>query len=281
MNLITLKDLKPENIKEIFSIADSIDDGEFKGILKGKTVVLFFPETSIRTRISFEKGINELGGHQILFPSATLDKRESVKDVIGYIENWCDLAIIRHKEIDKLYEMGLNSNIPIINAMSYANHPCEILGDMYGFRKLRHDYKKLNYTFIGEAGNIANSYVNIAELLNLKLRHVCVEGNRIKEDDNNYFFTTDLDSIVSNTDVFLTDPLPGELRNEEYYKEYQVTTTRLKKANPNCLLNPCPPFYRGEEVSKCAINSNAFVGYKFKKDLLKVQQAIIIYCMTK
>ena len=153
-SFIRLTDFKKEELLEIFKIADSIE--EYADFLKGKTVVMFFPASSIRTRVSFEKGIYLLGGQSIRFDSATLDKKEDIKDVCGYLENWADAVIVRHKDIRMLERM----------------------------------------------------------------------------------------------------------------------------ANSNAVLNPCPPFYRGEEVSQGVIDSVYFVGYEFKKSLLKVQQAILIYCMS-
>lgn len=91
-DLIRLTDYSVDEIREIFSIADVID--KYKGILEGKTVVMFFPNNSIRTRVSFEKGIHLLGGQTILFPTETLDKKEELQDVIGYLNNWADLVIV-------------------------------------------------------------------------------------------------------------------------------------------------------------------------------------------
>ncbi|MGM0641267.1 MAG: peptide transporter, partial [Thermotogota bacterium] len=90
-NTIRLTDYKKEEIFEIFKIADELKTtGKYKNFLKGKTVVMFFPNNSIRTRISFEKGVYLLGGQTILFPPETLDKKEEIKDVVGYLNNWAD-----------------------------------------------------------------------------------------------------------------------------------------------------------------------------------------------
>lgn len=98
-NLIRLTDYNTDEIKEIFDIAEEIQQGKFSHILQGKTVVMFFPNTSIRTRVTFEKGVYLLGGQTILFPTETLDKKEDLQDVFGYLNNWADLVIVRHKEM--------------------------------------------------------------------------------------------------------------------------------------------------------------------------------------
>lgn len=101
-NMISIIDYSVDEINEIFSIADELSNNKYKDILNGKIVVMFFPENSIRTRVSFEKGIHLLGGQTILFPTETLDKKEDLQDVIGYLNNWADVIIVRHKNIEVL-----------------------------------------------------------------------------------------------------------------------------------------------------------------------------------
>lgn len=279
MNFLRITDFSETQILEIFDIADKLLIHSEKTELSGKTAVLFFPESSIRTRITFEKGIVDLGGHSILFPPSTLDKREELKDVIRYLENWADLVIIRHSDFNKPNELATYANIPIINAMTSENHPCEILSDIYSLRKIKKDYRDLIYTFVGEKGNISKTWVEVAQVLNLKLNHVGIEGNRITPNNKNYSYYTTLEDILPISDVILTDPLSANCRNSEYIEKYQITLERMKMTKRNALLNPCPPFFRNEEVSEDVIESHYFVGYEFKKDLVYIQQAIILYCL--
>ncbi len=161
--------------------------------------------------------------------------------------------------------------------MTFENHPCEILTDMYSISKLRSNFLDLTFTFVGERGNIFNSWIHVCEVLNIKLNHVFIEDTRGGSDNYNYY--DNLDEVLKDTDIVLTDPLPKDCRNEEYYNKYQISLERMKQTKENSLLNPCPPFYRGMEVSKDVIDSKYFVGYEFKKNLLYVQQAIILYCL--
>lgn len=280
MHLLSIKDLTIDDINEIFSLADQMQDNK-EMLLNGKNFVLFFPESSIRTRLTFEKGIKSIGGKCILFPPETLDKREALIDVAGYIENWADGIIVRHRELVKITQLAQNLDIPIINAMSSCNHPCEIISDLYSIRNMGRDYQSLTYTFVGENGNIGNTWRMAAEVLNLSLNHVSTENNRIKENDKNYTFTTDLEKVLPSTDVVLTDPLSKDTRIQEYIEKYQITLKRMQQCKDNSILNPCPPFFRGEEVSEDVIQSNYFVGYGFKKSLIFIQQGIILYCLNK
>jgi len=278
MHYLSIKDLNAEAIDKIFMMADKLKESSYKP-LENKTFVLFFPESSIRTRLSFEKGIKDLGGQCVLFPPATLDKKEALVDVAGYIENWADAIVVRHKDYDRVCELAKGSNIPVINAMTSYNHPCEILSDLYAMSKIREDYRKLNYTFVGGDGNILNSWCIAAEVFDFQLNHVSPEIYKVMENHKNYCFTTDLDSVLGDSDVILTDPLPKELRNETYYAAYQITSDRMKMCKAGAVLNPCPPCSRGEEVSEDVIASEYFVGYGFKKNLIYVQQAIILFCL--
>lgn len=279
MNLLTISDLTENQILEIFDLADQLSK-DSEQYLKGKTFVLFFPVSSIRTRITFLKGLKDLGAECINFSPETLDKREELCDVIGYIENFADGVIVRHRDISKLEILAKNSKIPIINAMTQFNHPCEILSDLYSIKNLKGNYRNLVYTFVGEAGNISRSWMHVAKVMNLKFNHVCVEGNQFKDNDINYNFTTKLEPLLKITDVVLTDSLPKELINDEYINKYQITLERMKLTKKGSILNPCPPFFRGEEVSEDVIKSDYFVGYQFKKNLIYLQLALILYASS-
>ena len=266
MNLLSISDLSPEELDSIFTLSREMDCQETLQPLKGKTILLFFPESSIRTRITFEMAVRQLGGEVIIFPPSSLDKRESIKDVAGYVENWVDAVILRHPDIEVIQSLAKNCGTPVINAMSRENHPCEILSDLFSLSEIRPDYLDLNYVFVGDEGNICNSWKNAAELLNLKLTQIKPPRN--------------LEESLPSADIILCDSLSEELRNEDYISSYQITEKRMDMARPGALLNTCPPFFRGEEVSADVIDSPFFVGYEFKKNLLKVQKAIILFCLN-
>ncbi len=272
-NLIDLLTLRKENIFEIFHIADEIQKGKFKNFLNGKSIVLFFPNTSLRTRVTFEKGIYLFGGQSILFPTETLDKKEKLEDVCGYLNNWADGIIVRHKNIDVIKELTQYSTIPVINAMTDWNHPCEIISDMYSLSKIRSDFTKDKYLFCGRSGNIGISWKEAASVLGFELSQCCPEGYEME----GIQAFRNIKKAVKGKDIICTDSLPANILGD--FKHYQITKEIMDMANENAILNPCPPFYRGEEVSEDVIASDYFVGYQFKKSLLVVQQAIIIYCL--
>ena len=273
--MISIANYSVDEINEIFSIADELSNNKYKDILNGKTVVMFFPENSIRTRVSFEKGIHLLGGQTILFPTETLDKKEDLQDVIGYLNNWADVIIVRHKNIEVLKKIARYAEVPVINAMTDINHPCEILSDLYSLSKIRPDFRKDNFLFCGENGNIGKAWKEASDVLGFQLEQCCGKGYEI-EGLRTY---ENIDDAIIGKDIVCTDSFPDDAL--EPFKKCQITKVVMDKANKGALLNPCPPFYRGKEVSEDVINSKYFVGYEFKKSLLVVQQAIIVYCLTR
>ncbi|WEG14572.1 ornithine carbamoyltransferase [Pullulanibacillus sp. KACC 23026] len=277
MHLLTIRDLSDQQIQDIFGLAARLKKQDPGKILSGKYFVLFFPESSIRTRLTFERAIKDLGGETILFPPDSLDRREKLEDVIQYISNWADGVVVRHSDLSKVEELSWYAPVPVINAMTSDHHPCEILSDLFSISERREDYRELVYTFVGPAGNISRSWMQAAEVLDLDFHQVCLPGYELGKDTRNYTFHTHLDAVLSVSDVVITDALPKELKTNDYIKKYQLTTERMKLAHLRAMLNPCPPFFREEEVSTDAIASEFFVGYEFKKNLLYVQQAILLY----
>ena len=272
-NLIRLTDYDKTKVEHIFDLTDAILQGKHKNSLQGKSVVLFFPSSSIRTRVTFEKGIYLLGGQPILFPTETLDKKEDLRDVCGYLNNWADMVIARHKEIKLLEKMAEYLKVPLINAMTDHNHPCEVLADLYALSWIRQDFTKDRFLFVGQNGNIGRAWLEASKVMGFELEQCCGEGYELEGVTCHY----DIREAVFGKDIVCTDSLPANTLAD--FRNCQVTTDVMRMANDGAILNPCPPFYRGEEVSAEVIDSEYFVGYEFKKHLLEVQQAVMLACM--
>lgn len=272
-SLTRLTNLRVDDIYEIFQIADEIAGGKYNGFLNGKSAILFFPASSIRTRVTFEKGIWLLGGQSILFSGDALDKKEDIRDVCGYLNNWADIVIVRHKSLPLIEKIAQHSKVPVINAMTDVNHPCEILTDLYSLSKVREHFEKDHYLFCGRSGNIGLAWKEASDVLGFDLSQCCAAGYEM-EGVNVYH---DIKAAVKGKDIICTDSLPTEALED--FKDCRITKEVMDLANPNALLDPCPPFYRGEEVSDDAIESEYFAGYTFKKNLLTVQQAVMVWCM--
>jgi ornithine carbamoyltransferase len=263
-----------QDLEKIFQAADEIQAQKHADALSGKTFLLFFPASSIRTRITFEMAVHYLGGKVILFPSAALDKKEDIADVVGYINNWADFLIVRHKDKNLVSNIANNSKVGVINAMTDANHPCEVLSDLYSLSKIRSNFLSLQYTFVGIKGNIGLAWREASLAFGIKLNQCCPPGYEMED----IVAAHDLKKAVANSDLVITDPMPQSVRESTDCLTYQVTSQIMESANHGALLNPCPPFFREEEVSKEVMDSAYFVGYAFKKSLLSVQAAVILLC---
>jgi ornithine carbamoyltransferase len=166
-------------------------------------------------------------------------------------------------------------NVPIINAMTDINHPCEIIADMYALSKIRKDFLTDKVLFCGKSGNIGLTWKEASQVMGFDLSQCCAKGYEM-EDVPIYNHITD---AIIDKDIVCTDSLPSDVLLD--FKDCQVTLEIMDLANKGAILNPCPLFYRGEEVSDDVIQSDYFVGYEFKDSLLCVQQAIIIYCVGR
>ena len=274
-NMIKMTDYCKNDIFEIFNLTDELKQGKHRTILSGKSIIMFFPNTSIRTRVTFEKGIYLLGGQAILFPSEALDKKEAIKDVCGYLNNWADMIIVRHKDIEVINQLSVYAKIPVINAMTDIDHPCEIIADMYALSKIRKNFINDKYLFCGYNGNIGLAWKEASKVMGFELMQCCPKGYEM----NDVIISNNLLEAIKEKDIVCVDSLPKTYLKD--FRDFQITKEIMALANNGAILNPCPPFYRGEEVSQAVIDSKYFVGYEFKKHLLEVQQAIIIYCLTQ
>lgn len=272
-NLITLNDISEEELFLIFDKADYYKEKPFDKRFDEKCFVLFFPESSIRTRVTFERGIADLGGQSILFPSDSLNKKEDYKDVIGYLNNWIDCIVIRYNDLEVIKRLAEYSEKPIINGLSDLNHPCEIITDLYGLYKKDNNFLKYNYLYVGANNNIGYAWKEASEAFGISLMQSSPDEYKIEGIRHN----TDIKEAIKYADVVITDSLSKD--RVEAFQSYQITKELLISSGKKIIFNPCPPFYRGEEVSADAISSEYFVGYAFKKPLINVQKAIMDFCI--
>ena len=273
-HFIRLNDLNIQDVQAIFRLADEFRAGKHRGCLQDGTIALFFPESSIRTRITYERGIYLMGGQSVLFPPSSLDKKEDVGDVVAYLSNWVSGIVVRHKNIALLDKMANNKMIPIINAMTDVNHPCEMLSDVYALSKIFPDVSQLKILFVGACGNIALAWKEAAALFGFELTQSCPPKYAMDGVEN----IPDLMRAAIGKDVICTDSLSADKLPD--FAGYQITPEIMQSSGCK-LLNPCPPFYRGEEVSAEVVKDDryGFVGYGFKSCLLEVQQAVLYYLL--
>lgn len=229
-NLIRLDSWSENDVEHVFALADAFRSGA--GPTVAGSAVMFFPSTSLRTRVTFERGAALMGLQPIVLPSETLNKDEALSDVAGYIQTWADLLVVRHGRISVMDELAVSHALPVINAMSDANHPCEVLSDLYTLRQ-RGDLR-LRFLFVGADGNIARAWQEAARVLSLDVVQCCPESLATP----NQKWVEDLHSAVQSADVIITDG-PGD--NGEALAPYQITSSLLDAAPTGAQFAPCPP----------------------------------------
>lgn len=289
-DLISIKNLTKDEIVALLDYSDEIkskfNNGEEFKPLKGKTVITSFPSTSLRTRISFETGIFQLGGNSINM-EIDFEGREPLEDKVGYLNCWIDYLVIRYPKEEIIEEIGKLSEFNVVNAMSRSSHPCEILSDLQTIRERKGTLKNLKFVFVGEGANISNTWFEAAAKLDLNITQVCPSGYEINKELFTYAkenskgevnITHDIEEGLKYGDVILTDGWPVKKENIDEYKRflpYQIDLSKLRFANKDCIVNPCPPFTRGNELTDDIIKSNNFIGYNGKVNLLHMQKAIL------
>jgi len=266
----------------------SLPPGELCG-LDGRRIALVWDAEGFRNRVAFELGIAELGGVSVRVPGP-LDDRESIEDVARYLDNWFDAVVARTSAHEHMLRLAEAARIPVINARTSFNHPCEILGDLAYVRETRGDLAGLRVAFVGEATNLGHSWFEAAARFPIHVTQVCPEGYEVKADflrriaqqaQGKVAVSRDLPAAVSGTDVIYTDCWPAAEAEQarsnirELFLPYQVTAELLKTSSPNAVFLPCPPVHRGEEVSDNAMNWPGCRVYEAKDYLLHAQSALL------
>lgn len=268
-SLIRLDDWASADIEQVFALADAYDAG--RGPTTSGCAVMFFPAASLRTRVTFERGAALMGLQPVVVPETTLDKPEAHADVAGYLAGWADLVVARHGDIGVLEALAAPGALPIVNAMTGINHPCEVLADLWALRQ-NGALSALRFLFVGPDGNISRAWQEASRALGLDVVQCAPAGLRTP----GARWVEDLDSAIRSADVVITDD-PGS--HAEILEPYRITASLLDAAPRGVRLNPCPPFIRGREVSEDAVAHPAFVGHAFKSALLPVHQAVMASCL--
>ena len=257
--------------------------------LRRRRIALIWDTSGFRNRVAFELGIAELGGVSVEIPGR-LDEREPIEDVAHYLDNWFDAIVARTATHEHMLRLAQSAQVPVVNARTSFNHPCEILGDLAYLRKQRGDLDGLRVVFIGEATNLCHSWFEAAARFPIHVIQVCPEGYGVKkeflheiaqESEGEVAVSQDLLSTVADADVIYTDCWPTRETREDHrrisnlFLPYQVTEPVLKASPHDVIFLPCPPVHRGEEVSQSAMNSSTCRVYEAKQYLLHAQNALL------
>ena len=292
-DFISFLDWSAEDLKDLVEAVQAFrhrwKEGRSPQALKGLRIALIWDAEGFRNRVAFELGISELGGISVRIPGA-LDERERIEDVGRYLDNWFDAIVARTSTHEHMLRLASSARIPVINARTSFNHPCEILGDLAYVKERRGDLTGLRVAFVGEATNLGHSWFEAAARFPMHVVQVCPEGYEVEADflqriageaKGDVSVSRDLPAAIAAADVVYTDCWPAAESEEDWsrirdlFLPYQVTEEVLATGPSGAVFLPCPPVHRGEEVSEGAMNWEGCRVHEAKEYLLLAQYALL------
>ncbi len=302
-HLISLHDLSADQIYEILKMSEKLKKELKQGIphqhLKGKTLGMIFTKSSTRTRVSFEVGMHQLGGHPLFLSSADiqLGRGETIYDTAQVLSRYLDGIMIRtfkHSDVEDLAKYG---TIPVINGLTDLMHPCQILADLFTIYEHKGDLKGLKLAYVGDGNNITHSLLHGCAKVGMDIS-VATPSNyacdgaiaaEAQEDakisGSNIVFTQDAVEAVKNADVIYTDTWVSMGQESEKEKRlkvfmpYQVNSNLMSHAKKDAIFLHCLPAYRGYEVTEEIIDGPQSVVFDEAENRLHVQKAVMVMTM--
>ena len=286
-SFLDIKDFDFKTLDQILTKAAELKVGNHPKYLEGKQLAMIFEKASTRTRVSFEVGINQLGGNGILLTSeqSQIGRGEPIQDTAGVLSRYADIIMIRTFEHEKLLDLAKNASIPIINGLTDKSHPCQIMADILTIREHYGNLRGRVVSWYGDWNNMSQSWVEAANVIGFELRLAIPEQFQNKFEESNYvkYFSNPIEA-AKGADVITTDTWVsmGDLEVEEKIKAlepFQVNSKVMSAAKKEAIFLHCLPAHRGEEVTAEVIDGAQSVIYDEAENRLHVQKAIMLYCM--
>ncbi len=296
-HFLTLFDLNKDEAQNIIARAIELKKmqlaGEIYQPLKNKVLAMIFDKSSTRTRISFEAGMAQFGGHAIfLSPKDTqLGRGEPIEDSARVMSQMVDAVMIRTFDHDTVTLFAKYSSVPVINGLTDLVHPCQLLADVQTFVEHRGSIEGKTVAYIGDGNNMCHSYMNAAKLFNFKLRVATPQNyepnNSITKNVVDYvYLTNDPKDAVKNADLVVTDVWASmgqeseQQQREKDFAGYCVDKKLMALANNDALFMHCLPAHRGEEVSAEIMDDSNSVVWDEAGNRLHAQKALLEFLMT-
>ena len=294
-NFLSIDDWDNKTHKEFLRLTDKIKEGKYNKVLDKKNISLVFEKASLRTRVSFEVGIKKLGGNTIYLNNDDigLGKRESVTHIAKNLNRWVDGIVARVYLHSTLINFTKNTDVPVINALSDLEHPCQALADMYTIYNQFSKFEDINFVYVGDGNNIASSLSLIAAKLGLNFIYSSPKKYQIptqifnKAKDIAQSNETQMDWIESPTDavknanIIYTDKwVSMGMESEEKirlsdFKDYQINKNLISKASKEVLIMHDMPAKEGEEIEYGIIDSDISLAYEQAENRLHSQTALL------
>ncbi len=298
-HLLKLLDLSPSEIGELLDLADQFKAEQKQGIahphLQGKTLGMIFEKASTRTRVSFEVGMHQLGGHALFLSSRDLQigRGEPVQDTARVLSRYLDGVMIRTFAQSEVEDLARYGSIPIINGLTDFCHPCQVLADLMTVREHKGAISGLNMCYIGDGNNMANSLIVGFLKMGANVRIACPKGyepdGRIlafaKDYGERFLLTNEPLKAAEGADVIFTDVWASmgqegeQAEREQAFAGYQVNAALLQAAHPGCMVQHCLPAHRGEEITAEVFEAHAGEIFDEAENRLHAQKAVLVSCM--
>ena len=296
-HFLTLMDFSPSELEGLVARAIELKakqhNGEIFEPLKNKVLGMIFEKSSTRTRISFEAGMTQFGGHAIFLSSADtqIGRGEPIEDSGRVLSSMLDGIMIRTFEHEKVELLAQYSSVPVINALTDEYHPCQLLADMQAYQEARGSIKGATVTWVGDGNNMCHSYINAARQFDFKLNIACPEGYDPQADilaaaGDRVQIIRDPQAACRDVDLVATDVWASMGQEEEQklrekaFANYQVNDAVMGGADSDALFMHCLPAHRGEEVSASVIDGSQSVVWNEAENRLHAQKALLEILMA-
>jgi len=297
-DLCSVGDLSSSEVRAILKLGHEVkrNPREYRNALDAKQMVLMFEKASLRTRLSFEAGFSTLGGNAIFVDqtSSPLGEREAIADVARNVERWVDVIVLRTYAHDTITEMAANSRVPVINALSDFEHPCQALADFMTLEEHFGSIQGLNFTYVGDGNNVCHSLMLAGAQLGAnvtiatprgyspdieivtKAREICAENNcelRLLQDPQ--AAAEGADAIY--TDVCVSMGYEHEsTKRAPIFRPFQVNEGLMQKAQPNAVFMHCLPARRNAEVTDAVLDGPQSIVFDQAENRMHAQKALLL-----
>jgi ornithine carbamoyltransferase len=297
-SLCQITDFSRDEVLQIFELTHKMKTRQISPKpLAGKSAACIFTKESLRTRVSFEVGIFELGGNPIYITDAEikLGQRESIADAARVLSRYVGLIMIRTYKQTDVEQLALHASVPVVNGLTDLVHPCQVLGDYFTILEHKKQKDRLVIAYMGDANNITNSWLNLASLIPIELRIGTAAGYKPDETilkramsnpSSKIVITSDPTEAASAADVIYTDVwasmgqkhLAEEKANK--LKAFQVNSALMKLAKPDAIVLHCLPAERGKEITDEVMDSSQSLVFEEAENRLHIQKGIMTFLLA-
>lgn len=297
-DLLSVQDLGPQEIFELINLAEDIkvNPDKYQDALKGKSIGLIFQKPSTRTRVSFEIGMFQMGGHSIYLGSSEIGMggRESVKDVACVLSRYLNGIVARTYKHEVVEELAKYSSIPIINGLSDMAHPCQALGDMFTIEEKFGTLERITISYIGDGNNVLNSLMCLASKLGINMKvatpknyspdkdivklaksFAAKSGSKLDISNDPKWAAKDSDVLYTDVWVSMGQEKEAAKRIKEF-KSFQLNDKLVKLAKKTHAVMHCLPAHRGQEISDSVMDSRHSIVYAQAENRMHIQKAILL-----